>query len=225
MNEIGTPPEVRLMASPFPGMDPYLEAQGRWPGFHNALITHSSEELNRLLPASYVAQTDVRIALVSAVEVRETWIEIFHLPEMELVTVVEILSPSNKGGSGRSEYLAKRNRFIDQPVNLVEIDLLLSGTRMLMKTRLPDGNYFAIVARSEGRPDAAVYSWSVRDPLPVIPIRLRAPESDVPLDLASVFRSTYDRGGYNRIMRYVTPVPTSLPLALDDRRWAEQVNH
>src|SRR3954453_10659934 len=99
------------MPSPFPGMDPYLEAQGRWPGFHNMLIACCSELLNRELPESYVAQTDERIALVSfdvpaalqlvkhAVEVRETWIEIDHLPEMELVTAIEILSPSNKGGS------------------------------------------------------------------------------------------------------------------------------
>jgi hypothetical protein len=31
------------------------------------------------------------------VEVRERWGEIFHLPDMELVTAIEILSPINKG--------------------------------------------------------------------------------------------------------------------------------
>jgi len=54
------------------------------------------------------------------VELRERWIEISSLPELDLVTVIEILSPSNKGGRGRSDYLQKRDSLIDQPVNLVE---------------------------------------------------------------------------------------------------------
>ena len=58
-------------------------------------------------------------------EVHERWIEIRRLPDRSLVTVIEILSPSNKIGSGRIEYIEKRNQWIRQPVNLVEIDLLL----------------------------------------------------------------------------------------------------
>ena len=43
---------------------------------------------------------------------------------------------------------------IDQPVNLVEIDLLFGGSRLPMKPQLPPGVYCAIVARREQRPDA-----------------------------------------------------------------------
>jgi hypothetical protein len=249
-------------------MDPYLEAQGRWPGFHNALIVHCSELLNRDLPEHYVAQTDERIAMVSfdmpvgdripdvligrdengtaaprsaapagvgtlepttmqlvkrTVEVRETWIEIYHLPEMELVTVIEILSPTNKGGSGRSDYLAKRDALIDRAVNLIEIDLLLSGRRMPLSGRLPPGDYVAIVARSERRPDAEVYSWPLRQPLPALPIPLRAPDPDVRLNLTEAFQMTYDRGGYTRVMRYGRVLPASLPISPEDRAWAEKV--
>ena len=39
------------MPSPFPGMDPYLEAPDIWPDFHHALATEIRGELNRLLPA------------------------------------------------------------------------------------------------------------------------------------------------------------------------------
>jgi hypothetical protein len=254
------------MPSPFPGMDPYLEAQGRWPGFHNVLIAHCSELLNRDLPESYVAQTDERIALVSfddsatdripdvligreegspagepsdapavvgtiepttmrllkrAVEVRETWIEIYHLPEMELVTAIEILSPSNKGGSGRTDYLAKRDALIDQPVNLVEVDLLLSGSRMPVSGTLKPGDYVAVVARAERRPQADVYAWPLRQTLPVLPIPLRTPDPDISLDLGEAFRMTYDRGGYARVMRYGRPLPEGLPVSPEDRTWAE----
>jgi hypothetical protein len=42
-------------------------------------------------------------------ERRHTWIEILKLPEQRLVTSVEVLSPTNKGGKGLDEYLEKRD--------------------------------------------------------------------------------------------------------------------
>jgi hypothetical protein len=117
------------------------------------------------------------------VELRERWIEISSLPDLEMVTVIEILSPSNKGGRGRIEYLQKRDALIDQPVSLVAIDLLLGGGRMPMARKLPPGDYYAIVARASQRPDAQVYAWTIRQPLPTIPIPLRTPDADVMLNL------------------------------------------
>jgi hypothetical protein len=255
------------MTSPFPGMDPYLEAQGHWESFHAALILHSAEALNEELPESYVAKVETRNALVSfdepiservpdlllargekptcsdpqgrpglatlepitiplakrEVEVRERWIEILQLPNMELVTVLEILSPSNKAGTGRADYLAKREAYIDRPVNLVEIDLILRGARMPMERRLPPGDCYAVVARAETRPDADVYAWTIRHPLPLLPIPLKSPDPDVTLDLARVFRLSYDRGRYERIVRYGTPLLAGLPIDADARSWAETV--
>lgn len=43
------------MSSPFPGMDPFLEASGRWRGFHHRLITSISDYLSDLVsPDFYV---------------------------------------------------------------------------------------------------------------------------------------------------------------------------
>lgn len=253
------------MPSPFPGMDPYLEVQGRWIGFHNGLVVHCSELLNRTLPEDYVAQTDERVSLVSSddldgsrrpdltigreegppspqpaggtavgtlkpttmqvirrpFEVRDSWVEIFHLPEMELVTVIEVLSPTNKSGSGRVEYLAKREALLDRPVHLIEIDLLLGGAPMPLSGRVARGHYMAIIARAERRPDAEVYSWPLRHPLPVLPIPLRAPDPDIMLDLGEAFRETYDGGRYRRAVRYGRPLPENLPISAEDRAWAE----
>ena len=49
------------MPSPFPGMDPYIEATGSWKGFHNLLIGECVGHLNAALPRSYVARSDERI--------------------------------------------------------------------------------------------------------------------------------------------------------------------
>ncbi len=46
------------MASPFPGMDPYLECSEDWPDFHTTFYTTIRAELNVRLPSGYVARID-----------------------------------------------------------------------------------------------------------------------------------------------------------------------
>ena len=48
------------MPSPFPGMDPYLEAPDIWPDLHEALAGELRAELNLLLPQPYYARLEVR---------------------------------------------------------------------------------------------------------------------------------------------------------------------
>ena len=48
------------MPSPFPGMDPYLEAPDIWPDLHEALAGEMRGELNLLLPHPYYARLEVR---------------------------------------------------------------------------------------------------------------------------------------------------------------------
>src|SRR5262245_2961849 len=55
------PLESEPMPSPFPGMDPYLEAPGIWPDFHERLANQTSGQLNRELPAPYYAKLEVRL--------------------------------------------------------------------------------------------------------------------------------------------------------------------
>jgi hypothetical protein len=156
-------------------------------------------------------------------EVPERWIEIKRLPELSLVTVIEILSPTNKAGMGRTEYLHKRRELLDQPVHVVEIDLLVRGLRLPMGAPLPPGDYFALVSRSERRHNSDVYGWSVRRNLPTIPIPLAQPDPDITADLALVVGRAYDQGRYGRLVNYSAAV--DLPLAPDDRAWAEDLAH
>jgi hypothetical protein len=48
------------MPSPFPGMDPYLEAPDIWPDLREALAGEMRAELNLLLPQPYYARLEVR---------------------------------------------------------------------------------------------------------------------------------------------------------------------
>jgi hypothetical protein len=89
----------------------------------------------------------------------EIYLEILHLPDQKVVTVVELLSPSNKAGAGRQDYLAKRHGLMVPDVHLVELDFLIGGHRLPMERPLPPGDYYALVARAERRPDCEVFAW------------------------------------------------------------------
>ncbi|MBW3540170.1 MAG: DUF4058 family protein [Planctomycetes bacterium] len=119
-----------------------------------------------------------------------------------MVTVLELLSPSNKNGPDRSVYLAKRNSLLRQDVHLFELDLLFGGKRLPLSGDLPSGDYYALVSRSDRRPQCEVYAWSVRQPLPKLPIPLRASDPDVIVDLAAIFATAYERGRYARSIDY-----------------------
>jgi len=153
-------------------------------------------------------------------EVKERWIEIRRRPDWTPVTIIELLSPTNKQGHGYDDYQFKRVSLIARPIHLVELDFLTGGHHPPMERPLR-GDYHALVSRTERRPLSEVYSWSVRNPLPTIPIPLMAPDLDVPLDLAAIFTAVYQRGQYERSIDYAAPL--DLPLGSDDRTWAEDL--
>jgi hypothetical protein len=245
----------------FPGIDPFLEAQGLWPDFQNSAIIYLRDAITDHLPDPYdirveerinllddtaederrvrpdlqierssgvpvadpglavleVEPTTVPIALLE--EVRETYLEIIHRPDQRLVTALELLSPDNKTGTGHAQYLAKRQAVYYGPVHLVELDFLVGGHRLPMARPLPPGDVYAFVARGDRRPDCDVYAWSIRQPLTSIRIPLLAPDPDIPLDLAAVYATTFEKGRYARSIKYDAPL--TIGLVPDDRAWAE----
>jgi hypothetical protein len=77
-------------------------------------------------------------------EFREAFIEIFtNEPERRLITVIEVLSPTNnrKDSPGWEQYLRKRNALMAGEANLVEIDLVRGGQRLPMVDPWPDWPY------------------------------------------------------------------------------------
>jgi hypothetical protein len=251
------------MASPFPGVDPYLESQNFWPDFHARFLNFWCEAVADQLPDNYEARMDERVNLVERPpetirrvepdlaiarrgpsgtapatatglatlepvsipilivdEKPETYIQILHRPGRTLVAILELLSPANKEEPGYGGYLLKRNAVLHQKVHLVELDLLLSGRRMPLQEDYPLGNYFALVAPGNRRPDCSVYGWNVRRVIPPIHIPLLPPDPPILVDLASVFSVTYDRGRYARSIDYSAPPHPALPA--EDRVWAAE---
>lgn len=53
------------MPSPFPGMDPYLEAPGLWPDVHHELLSVMRRDLNEKLRPQYVVRIEERVYVSS----------------------------------------------------------------------------------------------------------------------------------------------------------------
>jgi Protein of unknown function (DUF4058) len=165
----------------------------------------------------------VERTLIGPYEVEEKYLVIRKLSSMEVVTIIELLSPANKriGSEGRVEYLAKRDEVLQSKTNLVEIDLLRGGERLPTREPLPKGDYYAFVCRAKRRLVVDVYAWPLAHTLPSISIPLSAGDREVSLDLQRVFTSVYDSAGYDYSLDYRVPVVP--PLSKIDARWAKGV--
>lgn len=271
--------------SPFPGMDPYLEAPDIWSDFHHALAVAISAMLNILLPAPYYSRLQTRPELgvimgsgvshrivpdVSVLHypsqkqsgslIKESGLVMLDQPRTEatagievriqtdplqhhfveildagrghkLVTLIEIVSPSNKHpGTDRRTYETKQAEILSSEANLIELDLLRSGQRLLpypelaaaVDTLAPD--YLVLLNRSRLRQDNwmdyTLYPIRLPETLPCIPVPLAGADPDVLLDLQVAMNRVYREGPYRRAIDY-NRLP-SPPLSETDAAWAEE---
>ena len=180
------------------------------------------------LPSSTIAAAETATAVAVAAapaeamvsnfdELRLGYIEIRDREEMRLITVIELLSPSNKRpGGDRLHYESKRKRLLAGPVHLIELDLLRQHPPMPFH-RLPDSDYRVIVSRATARPRVAVWPLKLRDPLPTIPVPVKPEDADLTLDLMAAMHRTYDDAGYADYIYRHDPEPLLHP---DDAKWA-----
>lgn len=200
------------MPSPFPGMDPYLEGS-LWTTLHFSLAAELVRQLApRLRPRYLVLPVEEEAVPHVTIEIRDT-------AERTLVTAIEILSPTNKRGQGRVEYLAKREGILLSTAHLLEIDLLRQGQRVPMREPLPPAPYFVFLSRGRERPFTEVWPISQRELLPIVPVPLLPDDADVPLDLQLVFTNVYDLLNYDLVVDYRQP--PAIPLDEADAAWAE----
>ena len=160
-----------------------------------------------------------RLPVATDVE-RESFIEIRDRENRELVTAIELLSPSNKRpGPDRNQYLLKRQELLRNGAHFIELDLLRGGPRLPVE-ELPECDYYALVSRVEDRPTVGIWPLSLRDRLPTIPVPLRTPDPDARLDLQSILNRVYDAAGYADYIYDANPQP---PLTPADAGWAAEL--
>ncbi len=193
------------MPSPFPGMDPYLEAPDLWPSFQHALVSCLHEVLLPGLVDRYRALTGRRHYAAGADRPEEHYLEVVQRADGRSVTLVDVVSPANRTtAAGREAYLSTRQRARDAGASVVEVDLVLQGEPTLAYPRegLPAWDYAVTISRASAPDRYEIYATTLQKRLPRFRLPLAADDRDTVLDLQAIFSRCYDRGGFGGRIDY-----------------------
>ncbi|GAB4461198.1 MAG: DUF4058 family protein [Armatimonadaceae bacterium] len=145
--------------------------------------------------------------------------------EMEVVAVIEILSPTNKNdrNEGHHLYRRKQRQTCEGGIHLLEIDLLRSGAYTV---RVPEevvrsqGDWDYLVTLFDATAPSAWIFWRVnlRNHLPALLLPLTHDVAPVRLDLQAALDRYFDENRVTAAIDYsAEPVP---PLSPEDSQWA-----
>ena len=164
----------------------------------------------------------LEVELPMADELREDYLEVREVKTGRVVTVLELLSPTNKVNlDGREQYLRKRGQILLSRTSLVEIDLLRLGEPMPLAGTPIHSDYRILVSREWRRPRAELYAFGVRDAVPSFALPLLRGDSEPSVDLNGVLHELYSRARFDLRLDYTEPaVPPLLP---EDDQWAAEL--
>ncbi len=179
----------------------------------------SQSPLPQRLTSTGVISQPVHVRVPMSEEVTERYLEIREINTEQVITVVEILSPKNKRtGEGRTRYLSKRQSVLGSATHFVEIDLLRNGELMPMAGAIAS-DYRILVSRASLRPDAELYPFNLRDPIPQFLLPLKSADEEPVVDLGEVLKQVYEQAGLDLAIDYsVQPEP---PLNENDFGWVQ----
>ncbi|MGI2908698.1 DUF4058 family protein [Tolypothrix sp. VBCCA 56010] len=166
--------------------------------------------------------TMTKVAVAAPVAIREGYLEVREVGTTDLVTTIEILSPTNKRqGKGRQMYEEKREQVLASRTNLVEIDLLRKDNPMPIIGNNIQSHYRILVCRGNNRPYADLYAFNLPDIIPTFPLPLRTVDTEPVIDLQALLNEVYDLYGYDLVVDYSQePVP---PLSEKDAVWVDEL--
>jgi hypothetical protein len=218
------------MPSPFPGMDPYLEDEKLWAEFQHHIVMSLYHLLlpgladryrARIGQRQYVTEQALFTSIVRE-EHSEEFIEVRQRSDGKLITVVDVVSPSNKmTAEGRQMYLNRRRESRGLGASMVEVDLVLQGQPTLDYSRdnLPEWDYAVTVTRSTQPERHEIYTATLQKRLPRFRLPLASDDRDTVLDLQSCFMRAFEQGGFAPRVDYKREPPTRLED--DDRTWMD----
>jgi hypothetical protein len=182
----------------------------------------SSHQDGRVVPDCVVTTPRRGSNRRPSARIEEIFLVITERTERRVVTVVEVLSPTNKKTKpARERYLKRRHELMDSDVNLIEIDLLRAGKRMPLSDGPPRSDYRILVYRSRPIRLAEVRPFTYKDSIPPISIPLVPGEDEPTIDLNSIVHGLIDRVRYDLRLDYSQPPHP--PLRPGDQAWAAAI--
>lgn len=170
-------------------------------------------------PLVAIAPPPLRVKSAFPEDVPHMSLRVLDVKGRKLVAAIELLSPTNKRGVGRKQYLARRTRILNSSAHLMEIDLLHAGRRAPVAEPLPNAPYFVLLNRANHRRITEVWPVALDTPLPVVPVPLNAGDADVPLDLQAALMTMCDTFGFAEDVDY-SKAP-SAALSKGELKWVD----
>lgn len=165
-------------------------------------------------------------------EFSEPFIEIWEHSHdhQQLVAAVEVLSPTNKrlGDRGQALYWQKQTELLEQPVHLIEIDLLRGGrhttavSEKTLKEAAPDCRYHVCVRDYTTPRQFVIYPMRLSDSLPNITIPLKPGDPTIITSLQTPFAQAYDDGQFARTINYQRSPPPP-PMTDEELAWVRTI--
>ena len=162
----------------------------------------------------------ITVTLPMPEQVTERYLEVRDVATGEVVTALEMLSPSNKrSGEGRKTYESKRQRVLSSLTHFVEIDLIRGLEPMPILGSDLQSTYRILVSRTEHRPLAELYAFGIQEEIPSFPLPLQSEDVEPWVDLQTLLSELYDRAGYDLAVDYSRELVP--PLQAEDGVWAD----
>ena len=198
-----------------------LTGVGASVGAGVAVATSAGGGSDLRFPAPERSADAIAVRLPTPDLFKERYLEVRRVSNREVIAVIELLSPTNKGGgSGHQAYLDKRAAVLASLAHLVEIDLLRAGPRMPVIGAVPDTHYRILVASAHRtEPIADLYAFGIRDAIPEFVLPLAQDAEGIAVNLNAVVNQVYTDGSYDLDIDYgQDPEP---PLSDDDCAWID----
>jgi len=204
----------------------YLTDPDHDPGFRqyvpDVVITETPRKRIRepVATGGLAVVEPVKVQMLFDPEVHDYYLQVYDAESREVVTAIELLSPTNKveGSRGREAMKEKQSTLHRAGCHLVEIDVLRAGER---HPRLADRSDYCVSVWPARESYMWVWYIDLRDRLPAVNIPLREPDEDAVLDLQQALDTAYDRARYADMTDYAGPIPDP-PLKPADRSWVER---
>lgn len=183
------------MRSPFPGMDPYLEAPTCWAGVHHRLLSAIADTLGDALAPAFIIAVEERVYIATPDDLLKLpWLQ----PNVFLV---------------RASDHASTNAFSTVITPPLVIEPLEEEEVREHYLEILDTETRAVVATIEVlSPTNKAAGTSGREKF-LVP--------DTPLDLQAIVELAYRRGHYDIAINYDRPAPPPL-MSSDDAQWIRE---
>ncbi|ASC70254.1 hypothetical protein XM38_011900 [Halomicronema hongdechloris C2206] len=182
----------------------------------------SQETSPALSQPSATATAPITVELPMPEEIQERYLAIREVSTGIVVTILELISPSNKRlGRGRQQYEEKRLKILASQTHLVEIDLIRAFSPLPMRGPEQPSLYRILISCADQRPRADLYPFDLRSQIPAFPLPLQPQDPEIIVELQPLLAQLYDRASYDLAIDYSQdPVP---PLTGEDVAWANKL--